>query len=278
MALPQVTITGTVQAPDGATGKGDITIVLQTNKGAATVTDDTDTAIKYKLDKRPIKAKILADGTVKQEDELTDLQLVPNALIDPLNTYYLVTYRINTNEKQVKWQEQWYLDNTNVQIGEIVPIGVNANLSVSQETVLNSLNITNGGLYVTDNTRGGKQLSVDTRREHFTIKNLSQPAQFALYHELVSSDSGVYVAKSETVVGIEVSSGGNHTADYSLRYISDLGTDLFTAFNVNNVRLAKDYTLNFDLTPDQMFTVYYNPTLGQEGSNINIAILLKERL
>jgi len=134
MAIPSVNITGTVRAPNNTTHKGTITISLIPSSGAATVNDDTTTD-KYKLDGKPIVAKILATGDVKGEDGASTLKLVPNTLISPQTTYYKAVYRVTTSEGKFKWQEIWYLDNKDVQIGEIQPVGTLNDLSTASQTI-----------------------------------------------------------------------------------------------------------------------------------------------
>jgi len=95
---------------------------------------------------------------------------------------------------------------------------------------------------------------------------------------MASSNTGVFIGRSETLVGIEVASAGLHTAAYAIRLTSDISTNLFTPVVVSNLKILKDYTLNEDMTPDTQITVRYDPTLGQEGDDIIITLILRERI
>jgi hypothetical protein len=275
VALPLITISGKVEGPDGSIKAGTIAIVLVTDGGAASVTDDTDSNISYKLDKRTIKAKVSATGEVFAEDGTSPLQLVPNALIEPQTTHYLVKYSF----PGYRWQETWYLENADAQIGSIRPLeaSTSTNPTTAQMALLGNLRSVDGSLFMYDVTRD-KWLSLAERREVFTIKNLAQPAQFAFYHQLVSSDSGIVVAQKETLVGFELSAGNTHSATYSVRSLSDLLTDLVSPVTVTAKQRHHDYTLDHDFTPELSLAVYYNPVAGQEVNNANITLIFKERL
>ncbi len=260
-------------APDGTLDEGTISIQLVTNQGAATVTDTDNSSIVYKLHKKPIEAKVLkSTGEVLTKDGLA-LELTPNTLITPANTQYRVSYEF----RSWKWIENWYLDNRNYLIGEIVPTNINPSFTTLQTTLIDSLSIIDNKLFLADVVRG-KVLSVNERREVFTIVGTAQPQQFAYYHGLVSSNSGLYIGRKETLIGVEISAASIHTAQYSIRLQSDYDNNFAGPWTITNAKEFINYTINEDFQPTTQLCLFYVPDLGKEVNNCKVTLIFKERI
>lgn len=111
-AVPTVTVTGHVLAPNGASygATGSITCTIQPVSGSAT---DAATGKSERVGVAPYSLILAADGTVTGA-------LVPNDLISPSGTVYFCQISLNTTPRR-QWSETWDLSGNRetVDIGAI---------------------------------------------------------------------------------------------------------------------------------------------------------------
>ena len=117
MGLPLITISGEDLLPNETVIEGTISLLLVSSLGPGSVEDNAVPGKFIKLVRKSFVGFVSENGSFLTENG-NPFKVVPNELILPNNSYYLASYTFEGNTRR----ENWYLLNSDTQLGQIIPI------------------------------------------------------------------------------------------------------------------------------------------------------------